>query len=67
MVLLGIIGVAVFLLGMKYGDRWEESKMCIRDSRPASTISSRPRFSPAAGAAVIPAALVIEVETVAFP
>ena len=35
--------------------------------RPASTISSRPRFSPAAGAAVIPAALVIEVETVAFP
>lgn len=33
----------------------------------ASTISSRPRFSPAAGAAVIPAALVIEVETVAFP
>ena len=25
MVLLGIIGVAVFLLGMKYGDRWEES------------------------------------------
>ena len=25
MVLLGLAGLAVFLVGMKYGDRWEEA------------------------------------------
>ena len=40
MVLLGIIGVAVFLLGMKYGDRWEES--ILKKFRHTKEDSSRP-------------------------